>query len=222
MTKELRRAIEIIVAQMSAPKRVLEVGSRTAINQEELANLRGLFPVSKYLGVDMQKGPGVEMVANANELPLSQNSFELVLCLETLEHADQPWKVVKEIERVSKNKGGIILSSQQNFPLHNHPHDYFRYTPYGLASLIKSKAHKVIFAISPPFDREVELNPQHVVVVAWNGDVWNEAKLKRALKQGIPYISGHKPYRHRVMEAVKILKRAFLELRYRMTIKFFR
>lgn len=222
MTKELRKAIEIIISQMKALKRVLEVGSRAAINQEELSDLRSLFPHSEYIGVDMQKGPGVDLVADATKLPFENSSFDLVLCLETLEHCDEPWKIVAEIERVSKKNGGIILSSQQNFPLHMHPSDYFRYTPYGLSSLIKNKVKKVMMGISPPFDNEVELNPKHVIVIAWNSNVWDEAKLKKALKNAESQISGHKPYRHRLQDALKILKRAFSELQFRHVIKFFR
>jgi SAM-dependent methyltransferase len=142
MTKELRRAIEIMVAQMKAPKRVLEVGSRAAVNQEDLCDLRPLFPESEYIGTDMQPGPGVDIVADATALPYPDNSFDLLLCFETLEHANEPWKVVAEIERVSKPNGVIILASQQNFPLHMHPSDYFRYTPYGLSSLLRHKNGK--------------------------------------------------------------------------------
>jgi SAM-dependent methyltransferase len=222
MTKELRKAIEIIISQMIAPKRVLEIGSRAAINQEVMCDLRSLFPKSEYIGVDMQKGTGVDMVADATKLPFPDNSFDLLLCFETLEHCDEPWKVVSEIERVSKKNGGIILSSQQNFPLHMHPSDYFRYTPYGLSSLIKNKKNKVMMGISPPFDNEVALNPKHVIVIAWNGEVWNEIKLKKALKNGESEISGHKPYRHRIQDGWKIFKRAISELNYRQAIKFFR
>lgn len=222
MTKELRKAIEIIVSQLKSPKRVLEVGSRAAINQEELSDLRSLFPDSEYVGIDMQKGPGVDVVADATNLPFDSNSFDLVLCLETLEHCDEPWKIVGEIERVSKKNGGIILSSQQNFPIHMHPSDYFRYTPYGLSSLIKNKVKKMMMGISPPFDNEVGLNPKHVIVIAWNGTMWEEAKLKKALKNGESQISGHKPYRHRVQDALKIFKRAINELQFRHAIKFFR
>lgn len=221
MTKELRKAIEIMVAQMRAPKRVLEVGSRAAVNQDELCDLRPLFPSSQYIGTDMQAGPGVDLVADATALPFPDNSFDLLLCFETLEHCDEPWKVVSEIERVCKPKGVIILSSQQNFPLHMHPSDYFRYTPYGLASLLKQQKQQLVLGISPPFDQEVELNPKHVIVLAWNGATIDKKRMKRAIKANEAIISGHKPYRHRLQDGWKILRRAFSELRFRHAIKFF-
>lgn len=222
MTKELRAALEIILTNMkSAPKKVLEIGSRVADNQDEICNLRPLLPKSKYVGLDMQAGVGVDVVADATSLPYPNQSFDLVICLETLEHAENPWKIAEEIARVVKKDGAIILSSQQNFPIHMHPSDYFRYTPYGLATLIPKKWQKVVFGISPPYDGEVELNPRHVVVVSWTKDAWNKRSLKRKLKSQEAVVGGHKPYRHRLFDAIKIMKRAFNEINYRQAIHFF-
>lgn len=215
-------AVELILASLAQkPKRVLEIGARAAVNQEELSNLRALIPNASYVGVDMQAGPGVDLVADATALPFDNASFDLVLCLETLEHAREPWRMCAEITRVVKKKGAVILSSQQNFPIHLHPSDYFRYTPYGLASLLPERWEKVVLGISPPFDQEVELNPKHVIAVGWGGAQWEKRKLKATLKRGESMISGHKPYRHRLQEAGRILKRAFNELYFRQSVKFF-
>lgn len=222
MTKELRAALEIILKHLATnPKKVLEIGSRVADNQDEICNLRPLLPRSKYVGVDMQPGRGVDVVADANNLPYSPASFDLVMCLETLEHAREPWQVASEIKRVVKKNGAVILSSQQNFPLHMHPSDYFRYTPYGLASLVSERWERVLLGISPPYDAEVRLNPRHVIVIAWNGGQWNKKKLVKALKQEEARIGGHKPYRHRLWDALKIMRRALNEARYRQEIHFF-
>lgn len=223
MTKELRKAIEIIIKAWKIPRSVLEIGSRQAKNQEIIADLRGLFPAkTAYVGLDMLKGPGVDTVADATKLPYENKTVEMVLCLETLEHASEPWKIAQEIRRVVTARGIAIISSQQNFPLHLHPSDFFRYTPYGLASLFADFPHRLIFAISPPFNEEVKLNPQHVIGVFWSGEPEFGKILRRALKQGEREISGHKPYRHRLADGFKWIKRGFSELKFRQTIAFFR
>lgn len=221
MTKPLRKAIEII-SQDLEPKKVLEIGSRQEKNQSELADLRSLFPLSVYLGTDMRRGPGVDQVVDAEKLPFANCSFDLVLCLETLEHAKKPWLVTAEIERVISNSGVIIISSQQNFPLHKHPSDYFRYTPFGISSFFDNFKSKLVFTISPPFGDEVKLNPQHVIMVATK--VKNDklmATLKRELLRNKDVISVHKPYRHRLFDMIGFFKRGLAEIQFRQEIEFF-
>jgi len=91
----------------------------------------------------------------------------------------KPWLISEEIERVTKNSGVMIVSSQQNFPIHMHPSDYFRFTPYGLKSLFKKLKSSLLIGISPAFDNEARLNPQTVIMVGWKRKmIWVE-KLKR-------------------------------------------
>ncbi|MBI3282668.1 class I SAM-dependent methyltransferase [Candidatus Curtissbacteria bacterium] len=221
MTKPLRKAVEIICLNLNS-KKVLEIGSRQAENQKNLANLRSLFPTANYLGTDMIDGPGVDRVVDAEKLPFGKGSFDLVLCLETFEHTRKPWLIAAEIERVVSDNGVIIISSQQNFPLHKHPSDYFRYTPYGLSSFFDNFKSRLVFSISPPFDDEVKLNPEHVILV---GSKMKNMKLlatiKRKLTKNKNIISVHKPYRHRLFDLVKFFRRGLAEIQYRQEIEFF-
>ncbi len=222
MTKPLRAAVEIITGNIDQPKKILEIGSRQALNQNEMADLRSLFKTAKFIGLDMQEGPGVDLVASAEKLPYENSSFDLIFCLETLEHADKPYLICAEIERVLKPGGVAIVSSQQNFPIHLHPSDYFRYTPFGMKVLFPNLVSKLAFGISPPFDNEVKLNPQHVILVGTKRK--NEKlilKIKKSLKKNIAKISVHKPYRHRLEEIFRLLKRAYSEIGFRQEIEFF-
>lgn len=222
MTKPLRKAIEIIANTITKPKKILEIGSRQEKNQKQLANLRSLFYGSVYIGADMRPGPGVDKIADAEKLPFSVNSFDLVLCLETFEHARKPWLLAKEIERVSAKHGLAIISSQQNFPLHMHPSDFFRYTPYGLISFFDGFKSKLVFSISPPFGEEVKLNPQAVVaVLSKKKDDKLMRKIKEKLIKNKSLISVHKPYRHRFFDMIKFFKRGISEVNFRQEIEFF-
>lgn len=221
MTKPLRMIVEIVVGLLPETGKVLEIGSRQEKNQKDVANLRKLFPQSEYVGVDMRSGPGVDKVANAEKLPFGDGSFDVVLCLETLEHAEKPWLIAKEIERVVKNSGVMIVSSQQNFPIHMHPSDYFRFTPYGLRSLFKKLKNSLLLGVSPAFDNEAKLNPQMVLMIGWKRKNDLGRKIKRELLKKEEIVSGHKPYRHRVSDGWKWIRRGIWETKFRQKIEFF-
>lgn len=221
MTKQLRALMEVVAKTLDLKGDILEIGSRQEKNQRQMANLRPLFRRSKYVGVDMRSGPGVDRVINGNKLPFKDASFDVIICLETFEHADKPWLVAGEIERVLKSDGVAIVSSQQNFPIHLHPSDYFRYTPYGLGILFKKLKQKLVVAISPPFDDEVKLNPQAVVLIGWKTKNKKVKLLKEALTLEKNKISIHKPYRHRLQDGWRIFKRAINEIVFRQEIEFF-
>lgn len=55
-------------------------------------------------------------VADAHNLPFSDESFDAVFCLEVLEHAEDPLRVISEMHRVLK-KGGyaVVLIPTENF-----------------------------------------------------------------------------------------------------------
>ena len=221
MTKPLRATVEVIVNFLPKSGKVLEIGSRQEKNQKNVANLRRLFPQGEYLGVDMRSGPGVDRVVNAEKLPFKDNSIDVVLCLETLEHAEKPWLISEEIERVTKNSGVMIVSSQQNFPIHMHPSDYFRFTPYGLKSLFKKLKSSLLIGISPAFDNEARLNPQTVIMVGWKRKNDLGRKIKKELLKKEGQVSGHKPYRHRIQDGWKWIKKGIWEANFKQKIEFF-
>lgn len=222
MTKPLRKIVELLAGEMSGTGRVLEIGSRQEKGQKDLANLREIFSAKEYVGIDMRPGRGVDRVVNAEKLPFKKESFDLVLCLETFEHAEKPWLLAKEIERVVKKSGTIIVSSQQNFPIHKHPSDYFRFTPYGLSCLFENLKDWLLIGMSPDCHQEARLNPQTVVLMGWKRK--NDSlkrKIKRQMKKNESLISGHKPYRHRIKDGWKWIKRGLWEIKFKQKIEFF-
>ena len=77
-------------------RKVLEVGSLD-IN----GSVRNMFK-SSYTGIDLQEGKGVDIVMDAVDIKnkFEPESFDCVLCLETLEHAKDPLSVVKNMKWV--------------------------------------------------------------------------------------------------------------------------
>lgn len=111
---------------------VLEVGSAD-VN----GTVRDLFG-GAYTGVDHQDGPGVDLVASSHQLGelFDPDSFDVVLCLETLEHDPNPWSTLQQIAAVTKPGGTIVLTARGNgFPEHNRP-DLWRFLRDGMRQLV--------------------------------------------------------------------------------------
>ena len=109
-------------------KNVLEIGSLVAPQQDNLGNLSQFFPGAKYTGIDMCEGPNVDIIMNAEDLTgIKDKSFDLILCLETLEHAQHPQRIAGEVFRKLKDNGLVIYSSPMHAPVH-YENDYWRMT----------------------------------------------------------------------------------------------
>jgi SAM-dependent methyltransferase len=61
-----------------------------------------------------------------------------------LEHVRFPEKCVQEMFRVLKPGGHALVTAPQWNELHEEPHDYFRYTCYGLKDLFERNGFKTI------------------------------------------------------------------------------
>lgn len=84
----------------------------------------------------------IDVQYDAHHMPFSDACVSTVLCTEVLEHCVNPQQVIKELHRVLRPGGKLILTTRYAFPLHEVPHDYFRFTRYGL-ELLCSDFHEV-------------------------------------------------------------------------------
>ena len=71
-------------------------------------------------------------------LPLKNESFDNVVSFQVLEHHPNPQKLISEMFRVVKKGGYILLTAPFLGGIHEEPHDYQRFTKYGLIELFKS------------------------------------------------------------------------------------
>ncbi len=128
MQKITRKQLEIFLSKYSTDKKILDVGSGGS-------SYGRYFPNRITVDIDPSRKP--DIVASAEMLPFSDGEFDFVLCTEMLEHTENPFSVEKELRRVTSVGGMLLLTTRFVFPLHDTPHDYWRFTKYGLLKIFK-------------------------------------------------------------------------------------
>lgn len=150
MRKSIKQFVKICAETLPISDPIYEFGSLQVPGQEGFADLRPLFPDKEYIGADMREGTGVDIILNLHRVSLHAESAGTVLILDTLEHVEFPRKAIEEIYRILKPNGILIMSSVMNFPIHDHPYDYWRFTPEGFKSLLKPFAFLFVDSIGDP------------------------------------------------------------------------
>jgi SAM-dependent methyltransferase len=69
---------------------------------------------------------------DGKRLPFDDNSFDHVLCTEVLEHVVDSRAFLSDLQRVLRVGGTLILTVPWSARIHHLPHDYGRFTRFGL------------------------------------------------------------------------------------------
>jgi SAM-dependent methyltransferase len=77
----------------------------------------------------------VDIVADAHNIPLPDNSVDAIFSLAVLEHVADPQKVVSEMYRVLKPGGYLYSEIPFIFFFHGYPTDFTRFTQEGIRNL---------------------------------------------------------------------------------------
>ena len=104
-----------------------------------------LPPGTSYLGVDvgnsdefgMTQGRKDVVYYDGKVLPFSDAGFDGILCVEVLEHAQDPQLLLLEIARVLKVGGTMLLTVPWSARRHHIPHDYHRFTRERLLQMLE-------------------------------------------------------------------------------------
>lgn len=98
--------------------------------------------IGRYWGTDLSVSPyldgaRLDAFARAEAQPFRDGTFDTVLGLSMLTYLPEPIRMIEEAHRVLKPGGVLILEFTQMVPLHDEPHDYFRFTRYGAEWLLR-------------------------------------------------------------------------------------
>lgn len=139
---------------------ILELGS---------ANVNGslrdhALPSTQYVGIDLEAGEGVDIVATAGEpLPVKDETFDLVIASSVLEHDPAFWGTFLEMCRKAKPGGYVYINVPSNGAVHRYPEDHWRFYPDSSLALVRwARSQGVQVTLIESF------------VAARGADIWND------------------------------------------------
>lgn len=133
-------AMKIFAPQLSG--RLLDVGCGTKPYQS-------LFDVDEYIGLDIDGGRTRELgkaeyFYDGKVFPFQNGVFDSILCNQVLEHVFNPDEFLTEIVRVMRPGGKLLLTVPFVWDEHEQPHDYARYSSFGLQALFEKRGLKIL------------------------------------------------------------------------------
>ena len=111
--------------------RIIEIGSKDHGSAQQF---REKYQ-GEYVGIDIEDGKGVDLVANLEDGPLDLEPADLVICCSVLEHTPRPWVMAERMLELLKPGGGLYVAVPWTWRYHPYPEDYWRISFAGVRSL---------------------------------------------------------------------------------------
>jgi SAM-dependent methyltransferase len=98
--------------------------------------------------LDLTRDHGADYAGSAEATGLPNESFDLVLCTQVIEHCMNPWGALAEAFRILKPSGSLIVSAPHVWFYHPHPTDHWRFTQEGLVRLCRDVGFEPMVLLS--------------------------------------------------------------------------
>ena len=111
---------------------------------------KDLFDVEEYIGLDTQnsghnhKDESIDVFYDGKTIPFNNNHFDSVFSSEVFEHVFELEDSLKEIRRVCKPNGHLLITVPFVMSEHEIPYDYARYSSYGIKYLLEKNGFQII------------------------------------------------------------------------------
>jgi SAM-dependent methyltransferase len=124
---------------------VLDVGCGSMPYREGI--LASSSAIESYLGLDLESNNfdrelEPDLTWDGTRIPLEDDCVDVAIATEVFEHCPDTSLVVREIHRILKPDGVLLFTVPFLWPLHEVPHDYFRFTPFALQSILTDAGFK--------------------------------------------------------------------------------
>jgi len=119
---------------------ILDLGAGTNILKTKY-----LDKSTTWISLDYDlRANSIDIRGDGQKLPIKNDCIDTVISIDVLEHVPEPQRMIKEIWRVLKPGGVVILSTPFFFWHHEEPFDFHRFTKYGLRRIFQENKFSVI------------------------------------------------------------------------------
>jgi len=130
--------------------------------------------VEEYIGVDYHseghshQDEVIDFYYDGKVLPFEDNTFDTIFTSEVFEHIFNLNEILKELNRVLKKEGEILITCPFAWEEHEEPNDYARYTQFALKDLITKSGFEIV-----EFNKSGNtLQAIHQLLIIYINDYW--------------------------------------------------
>jgi SAM-dependent methyltransferase len=126
--------------------RLLEIGPQErSLVRESFTN----FTIDTFDIVDTYAPTLVGDITKHNAF-IADSTYDCVICTEVIEHTLNPFEAVKEIRRILKDGGYLLISAPLNWRIHGPTPDCWRITEHGWKALLRDYDIEKIDSLESP------------------------------------------------------------------------
>jgi SAM-dependent methyltransferase len=122
---------------------ILDIGSGNSRNTEYLDSSNKVIRLD-YPAINHRYFLRPDVFGDARRLPVADSSLDAAFLFEVLEHIDAHEPVLREIRRVLRPDGLLYISVPFLYPIHDAPHDFYRFTLYGIRHVLEQTGFGVV------------------------------------------------------------------------------
>ena len=133
---------------------------------------KNLMKVNRYVGIDIENSAHdhsteeIDILYNGYQIPFNNEYFDSVFSAEVFEHVFHLEEIIKEINRVMKLNGIILITVPFVWHEHEIPNDFARYSSYGMKDLLERNNFKILH-------QEKSTTYIETLVQMWNAFLFN-------------------------------------------------
>ena len=110
---------------------------------------RAFIPAASYVGLEFdtpraRASFSADAYYDGRVFPFADASFDAVLCSQVFEHVFTPEDFLREINRVLRPGGYLVLTVPFVWDEHEQPHDFARYSSFALKALLERAGFAVM------------------------------------------------------------------------------